>query len=96
MDEQDERDEQDQSNHPATERATAALVYLMSAFARSRCPRLACMVGHHLEMLARHPESPELIRDTCAQLIPAWRETLEDLTQTTVATPIGRFPRLFH
>jgi hypothetical protein len=54
------------------DRILAAAIYLMSCHARNRCPRLACMVERHLELLGRHPQVGEHVRHTCRQLASAW------------------------
>jgi hypothetical protein len=57
---------------PEADRLLAATIYLMSCHARSHCPRLACMIGHHLELIARHPGAGARIAVTCKQLANAW------------------------
>ena len=54
------------------DRLLAATIYLMSCHARNGCPRLACMVGRHLEAISHHPDAGALVRDTCRQLAAAW------------------------
>jgi hypothetical protein len=53
---------------------TAALLYLMSHYARTGCPRLALCVSRHLHCLASHPDAAPLVRDICAGLHGAWRQ----------------------
>jgi hypothetical protein len=54
------------------ETITAALVYLMTHYARTGCPRLAVCVSRHLQALALHPGAAPVLRDTCAALHGAW------------------------
>lgn len=54
------------------DRMLAAAIYLMSCHARNHCPRLACMVGRHLQLLARHPGAGDHVGDTCRRLAAAW------------------------
>lgn len=54
------------------DRLLAAAIYLMSCHARSGCPRLACMVGRHLELIGVHPEVGDRVRETCRRLAAAW------------------------
>jgi hypothetical protein len=54
------------------DRLLAAAIYLMSCHARNRCPRLACMIGHHLELIGRHPGAGERVMDICRKLANAW------------------------
>jgi hypothetical protein len=55
------------------ETITAALLYLMTHYARTGCPRLALCVSRHMQCLALHPDADPVIRDTCASLHGAWR-----------------------
>jgi hypothetical protein len=50
----------------------AALIYLMTHYARTGCPRLALCVSRHLQCLALHPDAEPLLRDICASLHGAW------------------------
>jgi hypothetical protein len=54
------------------DRLLAAAIYLMSCHARNQCPRLACMVGRHLQLLARHPGAGARVGDICLRLSNAW------------------------
>jgi hypothetical protein len=65
------------SFEPATSRAetiTAALLYLMTHYARTGCPRLALCISRHMQCLALHPDADPVIRDICASLHAAWGE----------------------
>ncbi len=57
---------------PRMETLVAALIYLMSHYARSGCPRLAVCISRHLQCLALHPDAAAVVRDTCASLHGAW------------------------
>ena len=57
-----------------SETIVAALIYLMSHYARTGCPRLALCVSRHMQCLAAHPEAPHVVRDICAGLHGAWAE----------------------
>ena len=62
---------------PETSRAetvTAALIYLMTHYARTRCPRLAVCVARHMQCLATHPDASPVLRDICASLHGPWSE----------------------
>lgn len=67
------------------DRMLAAAIYLMSCHARNRCPRLAFMVGRHLQQLARHPGTGELVSQTCRQLAAAW-ETVRRHDERAIQT----------
>jgi len=51
----------------------AALIYLMTHYVRTGCPRLALCVSRHMQCLAVHPDASPLVRDTCAGLHGAWQ-----------------------
>lgn len=51
---------------------TAALLYLMTHYARTGCPRLAVCVSRHMQCLASHPDAAPVVRDICASLHGAW------------------------
>ena len=53
---------------------TAALIYLMTHYARTGCPRLASCISNHLQCLATHRDAPTVLRDVCASLHGAWRD----------------------
>jgi hypothetical protein len=52
----------------------AALLYLMTHYARTGCPRLALCVSRHMQCLAMHPDASPVIRDICAGLQGAWQQ----------------------
>lgn len=61
------------------ETVTAALIYLMTHYARTGCPRLAMCVSRHMQCLASHPDAAPVLRDICAALHGAWsRAAIED------------------
>jgi hypothetical protein len=64
---------------PRAEILMAALLYLMTQYARTGCPRLAGYVSRHLQCLALHPDAGTGVRDTCAALHGAWTLAAEPL-----------------
>jgi len=78
----------DEDLDPEADRLLCATIYLMSCHARSRCPRLACMIGHHLDLIARHPGSGERISLMCRQLRSAW-EAIRVCDERTEAPMLG-------
>jgi hypothetical protein len=52
----------------------AGVIYLMTHYVRSRCPRLAVCISRHMQCLATHPEAPPVVRDICAGLHGTWGE----------------------
>jgi hypothetical protein len=61
-----------QPDETRIETVTAALIYLMTHYARTGCPRLALCVSRHMQCLASHPDAPVVLRDICASLHGAW------------------------
>ena len=61
-----------QPDEARVETVTAALIYLMTHYARTGCPRLALCVSRHMQCLASHPGAPGVLRDICASLHGAW------------------------
>jgi hypothetical protein len=44
----------------------AALLYLMTHYARTGCPRLAICISRHLQCVARHPQADSVVRGSWA------------------------------
>lgn len=63
----------DESPEPRADILVAALLYLMTQYARTGCPRLAVCVSRHLQCLALHSEATGVLRDMCASLQGAWQ-----------------------
>lgn len=57
------------------ETVMAALLYLMTHYARTGCPRLALCVARHMQCLALHPDAAPVVRQISASLHGAWQET---------------------
>lgn len=66
------------------ETITAALLYLMTHYSRTGCPRLAVCVARHLQCLAMHPDAAPVVRDICASLHGAWGEAAIDAGEPLV------------
>lgn len=54
------------------ETITAALIYLMSHYAQTGCPRLAVCVARHMQCLSLHPDAAPVLREICSQLKGPW------------------------
>ena len=67
------------------ETLVAALIYLMTHYARTGCPRLAVCVSRHMQCLAVHPDSAPVVRDICASLHGAWSEAATGATPARAA-----------
>lgn len=64
----------EQGEEPRVETLTASLLYLMSHYMRTGCPRLAVCVSRHMQCLAAHPDAAPVVRDICAGLYGAWSQ----------------------
>lgn len=76
------------------DRLLSATLYLMSCHARNGCPRLACMVQHHLRLLGRHPAVPERVRDVAQKLASAWKAVAAHDERRTLAAATAGHDRL--
>jgi len=65
------------SEAPRAETLAAAVIYLMSRYARTGCPRLAVCISRHLQCLALHPQAQPVVRDICASLHGTWAAEAE-------------------
>lgn len=61
-----------QPEEPRADILVTALLYFMTQYARTGCPRLAVCVSRHLQCLALHPRASAIVRDTCVSLHGAW------------------------
>lgn len=68
------------------ETVMAALLYLMTHYARTGCPRLALCVARHMQCLALHPDAAPVVRQISASLHGAWQETATGRPGTAAAT----------
>jgi hypothetical protein len=64
----------DDADRSRPETVTAALLYLMTHYARTGCPRLALCISRHMQCLATHPDAAPLMRDICAGLHGTWQQ----------------------
>jgi hypothetical protein len=62
------------------ETITGALLYLMTAYQRTHCPRIATVIVRHLESLAFHPSADPVVRDVCEALRAEWHSISEGAT----------------
>jgi hypothetical protein len=69
----------------SAETITAALLYLMTHYARTGCPRLAMCVSRHMQCLALHPDAAPVVRDICSGLHGAWHEAAIGATRARAA-----------
>ena len=72
---------------PRLETLAASLVYLMTHYARTGCPRLAICVAGHMQAMALHPGAGPVLRDMCASLHGFWTQAGRYLPDGGVADP---------
>lgn len=65
------------SEAPRVETVAAALLYLMTHYARTGCPRLALCISRHMQCLASHPDAAPVVKEVCASLHGAWSAAAE-------------------
>jgi hypothetical protein len=56
------------------ETLVASLIYLMTHYARTRCPRLAICIARHMQLLAVHADADYVVRDICSALQGSWQQ----------------------
>ena len=66
------------------ETVLAALLYLMTAYQRTRCPRIAACVAAHLDCVADHPGADAAIRAVCAGTRREWWGTARATPQQQI------------
>ena len=54
------------------ETVLGAVLYLMTAYCRTPCPRLASCIASHLDCVAAHPQADSTIRHVCAGMSKEW------------------------
>jgi hypothetical protein len=65
---------QETQDDSRAETITAALIYLMTHYARTGCPRLAGCIARHMQCLALHGGTDPVVREMCASLHGAWAD----------------------
>ena len=58
--------------HSRPELVLGAVLYLMTAYRRTPCPRIAACVAAHLDCLAAHPQVDPTLRELCAGMRSEW------------------------
>ena len=69
------------------ETLVAALIYMMTHYARTGCPRLAVCISRHMQCLATHGGAPRVVRDICASLHGPWSQAAGGDVPVTVRQP---------
>jgi hypothetical protein len=65
------------------ETITGALLYLMTAYQRTHCPRIATVIVRHLECLAFHPSADPVVREVCEGLHAEWHSIAQKCALAT-------------
>ena len=71
----------------------AALLYLVTAYQRNRCPGLAACIARHFQCLATHPRAGRVICDVASASIAAWDGASRENGHGEPDAP-GRLPAL--
>lgn len=50
-----------------------SLLYMMTAYPRHACPRLALSIAAHLDCLARHPDADDRVRRIAGGVCGEWK-----------------------
>lgn len=79
------------SQYSRPEVILAALLYLMTAYRRTRCPCLASCIAQHFEYLARHEKTDRVIR----QIAAATKDEWEAVALATAQPPAQKRRRWF-
>lgn len=66
----------------------AALLYLMTAYQRTGCRRIAACVAAHLDCVAGHPAADATIREVCAGMRSQWWSTAHAPAQAPARGPL--------
>ena len=72
--------------NPETCRAStvlAALIYMMTVYQRSHCPRLALSIAAHLDCLSQHPGVDAVIRQVADGMHDEWHLTARNPARMT-------------
>lgn len=66
-----------------------SLLWLMTGFARVRCPRQAVLIERQLDYLQTYPDElmPPKLKSAARRLSGQWRELLRDLPRTDLSSP---------
>ena len=56
------------------ETVLGAVLYLMTAYHRTRCPRIAGCIAAHLDCLAAHPQADPTLREVFAGMRAEWQD----------------------
>ncbi|HEY8554477.1 MAG TPA: hypothetical protein VIL43_08045 [Burkholderiales bacterium] len=78
--------------HCRLETLLGALLYMMTAYRKNGCRRLARSIAAHLECLAHHPDAAETVRRVASGMCDEWKRA------SVAAAPAAeaRLPRTLH
>lgn len=64
--------------HPSTSSLStmlAAVIYMMTRYQQTHCPKLALAIATHLDCLSQHPEADEALRRVADCMHDEWHGT---------------------
>lgn len=73
-----------------------ALLYLVNAYRRSRCPSVASCIARHFDYLARDSRVDKLLRDIAAASIAEWEGAAREPWQKPARTKARFFDLPLH
>ena len=80
----------DSETRPET--IVAALLLLITAYQRSRCPVLAACIARHFQHLRGHPATDRVLRDVAGASIAEWKRAAQGVRESiTLKTPSFNF-----
>ena len=65
----------------------AALLYLITAYRKNRCPSLASCIAQHFAWLSRHPHADHVLRDVAASSIQDWSTAAREGRENSLTNP---------
>lgn len=63
----------------------AALLHLITAYHRCRCPGLAACIARHFQVLRGHPRADRLLPDVAAASIAQWETAAREVPKPVTA-----------
>lgn len=68
----------------------SGLLYMMTAYRRRSCPRLALSIAAHLDCLAHHPDAADTVRQVASGMCGEWKRAT--LTTTPAVPSVSPAP----
>ncbi len=71
--------------HTRPELVIAALLHLVTAYRRDRCPGLASCIARHFTYLASHPRADKVLCEIAAASVAEWESAAREVPQSAAA-----------